>query len=99
MITFLENKEVQGIPYLKIDKLSKFRFMFFDRYEIHIQAFLYFINENNLLLIIISTKIFSKYVLILPQEKRKQTNVKMKHSKTRKMWYIGHTFVSKNVVF
>ena len=32
--------------HLQIEKLSKFRFMFFDRYEIHTQAFLYLINGN-----------------------------------------------------
>ena len=33
-----------GIPLPEIGNLSNPRFMFFDRYEIHIQAFLYFIN-------------------------------------------------------
>ena len=53
MIPFLENKKVWSIPYLKIDEfggcledLPNLHFTFFDRYEIHIQAFLYFINEN-----------------------------------------------------
>ena len=44
MIAFLENKKVWGYPYLKIEKLSNALFMFFDRYEIHIQAFVHLIN-------------------------------------------------------
>ena len=32
------------VPYLKIRNLPNFHFMFFDRYEIHIQAFVDFIN-------------------------------------------------------
>ena len=41
MIPFLENKNVWEIPYLKI---ANIHFMVFDRYEIHIQAFVPFIN-------------------------------------------------------
>ena len=39
MIPFLEYEKVWGFPYLKIEKLPNFHFMFFARYEIHIQAF------------------------------------------------------------
>ena len=35
----LGNKKVWGFPYLKIEKLPYFHFMFFGRYGIHIQAF------------------------------------------------------------
>ena len=34
-----------GFPYLKIEKLPNFRFMFFERYEIHIQAFAIFMDN------------------------------------------------------
>ena len=42
MITFLEIKKSLGFPFLKIENLSNFRFMFFDTYEIHIQALVVF---------------------------------------------------------
>ena len=35
---------ISCFPYLKIKKLSSFHFMFFDRYVIHIQTFVEFIN-------------------------------------------------------
>ena len=41
------NQHVEGcwcFPYLKVVKLPNLHFMFFDRYEIQIQAFLKFIN-------------------------------------------------------
>ena len=44
MIPFLKNKKVWGFPYLKIEKLRHSHFMFFDRYEIQIQAFVDSIN-------------------------------------------------------
>ena len=40
----LSNKKVWGLPYLKIEKLQEILFMCFDRYEIHIQAFVDFIS-------------------------------------------------------
>ena len=43
-IPLIENKQVWGFPYLKIDKLQEINFMLFDRYEIHIQASVHFIN-------------------------------------------------------
>ena len=46
MIPLLENKELWGFPYLKIEKLPHFLFMFFDRSEIHIQAFGDIFMEN-----------------------------------------------------
>ena len=43
--TLIDANFVGGDSYLKkIGKLPNFHFMFSDRYEIHIQAFLYFIN-------------------------------------------------------
>ena len=39
MIPFLQNQKVWGFLYLKIEKLPPFHLMFFDRYEIRIQAF------------------------------------------------------------
>ena len=49
MIPFLplfENKKVWGLPYLRIEKLQEILFMFFERYAIHIQAFVHFITGN-----------------------------------------------------
>ena len=37
---------VWGFPHIKIKKLPHFHFMFFDRYDIHIQAFLCFVNGS-----------------------------------------------------
>ena len=42
-IPLLENKKVQGFPYLKIEVLPNSHFKIFDRYEIHIQAFVHFV--------------------------------------------------------
>ena len=44
MIPLLENKKVEGFTYLKIKKATKCPFMLLDRYEIHIQALVDFIN-------------------------------------------------------
>ena len=44
MIPFLENKKVQGTILENKKVQGDFLFMFFDRYEIHIQTFLLFIN-------------------------------------------------------
>ena len=61
---------VRWFPFLRIKKftltwkeiiledLPNFHFMVFDIYEIHIQAFLYFINGNYHLSILISTTLF-----------------------------------------
>ena len=45
MVPFLENKKHWGFPYLKIEN-TKFPFRVFDRYEIHIRAFVDFITGN-----------------------------------------------------
>ena len=37
----------RGFPYLKIEKLQEIHFMFCDRYEIHIQAFVHFIDRSS----------------------------------------------------
>ena len=44
----MEIKQFGEFPCLKIEMLPNFHFMFFDRYEIHIQAFVHSINENEL---------------------------------------------------
>ena len=53
MMPFLENKKVEGpflennkigVPLPENRKVTTFPFHVFDRYQIHIQAFLYFIN-------------------------------------------------------
>ena len=44
MIAFLENTKRLGFPFLKIENLPNFRFMFLDRNEIHIQALVVFSN-------------------------------------------------------
>ena len=44
MIPCLENKKVWSIPYQKIEKFENVQFMFFDRYENHIQAVVHFID-------------------------------------------------------
>ena len=48
-----------GIPLPEIEKLQEFLFMFFDRYEIHIQAFVHFINGK----VIIFNPHFHKSIL------------------------------------
>ena len=40
----LSKKTCHVFPYLKVKKLTNFHFMVFDRYAIHIQAFLDFIK-------------------------------------------------------
>jgi len=80
MIPFLplfENKKVWGFPYLKIEKLQEIHFMFFDRYEIHIQAFVHFINAKLIMFQSSSPQKYFKNVYSTSQKQK--TNEQQTH--------------------
>ena len=88
-IGYLMLDDSLGFPYLKIDKFggfTKFIFHVFDRYEIHIQAFLYFINGN----LWMSVPHLHKIIFNICTQKiaRNSENIDNKIEKT---WYLGHT--------
>ena len=82
-----------GFPYLKIKKLSNSHFMFFDRYEIHIPAFLDFI----------------KPIFIIFRSSASQNYFKNRYSffvkneilivSKQKTWYPWHTFLQNISIF
>ena len=105
MIPFLENKKNRG-PSLKIkclgyplpenNKVIKNPVHVFDRYEIHIQAFLLFINGK----FIFSNPHLHKIIFKLYMQHSTKTseNEAIKH-KIEKLWYIGHVSPQKNAFF
>ena len=80
-------KKVWGVPYLKIEKLSNVLFMFFDRYEIHIQVFVNFINGK---LIIFNHQlhqiIFETYTHSLDIKYFLKNEFSIKFQKFKKSW-------------
>ena len=93
MITFLENKKVCGFSYLEIDKFevfTKFIFHVFDSYEIHIQAFVHFINGE----LIIFNPHIHKHIF------KTCTHIfTKKHEEKRNAWHLGHTFCPEKFDF
>ena len=75
-------KNVKG-PFLEkqfkveVEKLQEIPFMFFDRYEIHIQAFLYFVNGK----LIISNPHLRKSIFKICTQKSQKISQKKDYSK------------------
>ena len=85
MIPFLENKKLWGFPYRKIKKHT-FSFHIFDRYEIHIQAFVDFINGKLIIFQSSSPQnIFKKYILKIFSKNniQKTNNAQLQARKSR----------------
>ena len=72
-----------GIPLPENRKVTKFPFHVFDRYEIHIQGFVHFINRK--LSIFQSSSPQTYFKNMYSNSHNTKTN------KKRNTWYIGHT--------
>ena len=75
-----------------MEDLPNMHLRFFDRYEIHIQAFVHFIIGK---LIIVHSSSPQNYFEIYNHFHKKKNNKSTQHRNTRKAksksWYLGHT--------
>ena len=92
---FLKTKKFRDTltcKYIILEDLPNLYFIFFDRYESHVQAFLYFINGQ---LIIFQSSYQQKYFqnMYSTFHKRKRNNRKKTEQieTNDNIWYLGHT--------